>query len=458
MILTGECSGNAFAAFGLSYGEPAGSFLNGGFEFQIAFADVVDGHLDGIGSGGIDYAAAHDFQRGTADNFRYGFSGKAVNVSGSSVAVVNEETEARINVLAVAVGQIEACHHIFAEGHRQQLVIAFQHVHGVTNVDPFAEIVLIIYREVIIGGVGMEPKISIPVLEIEFAGAVVAAEIDAVAAYHIIDLDSEGNFDVVVVGSIFGVGKGRMSAAHSPDMLNFKAFLMTFITAFHHIVSFLISGTAVDRLPAAVLGKNVAKFHIAEVRLIEETVLPNDLRNFLAVRAAVNGYGRFVAAAGIFRIALQVDVLLVGQSSAGGVDGKPFGAAGNREADLGVGAAIVDGCLQFGRAERNSDHVGSKDARLGKARHSFDLDAVIEGLFVGAHGFVLRGKAQLNIVGGPRAGDAALIGHAVDAAGHDLAVHGVPEDPTVTVIANVDVVKCETAGAGAAFAGVAVEV
>ena len=194
------------------------------------------------------------------------------------------------------------------------------------------------------------------------------------------------------------------------------------------------------------------------MRLIEETVLPNDLRNFLAVRAAVNGYGRFVAAAGIFRIALQVDVLLVGQSSAGGVDGKPFGAAGNREANLGVGAAIVDGCLQFGRAERNSDHVGSKDARLGKARHSLDLDAVIEGLLVGAHGFVLRGKAQLNIVGGPRAGDAALIGHAVDAAGHDLAVHGVPEDPTVTVIANIDVVKCETAGAGAAFAGVAVEV
>ena len=66
----------------------------------------------------------------------------------------------------------------------------------------------------------MEPKITVPVLEIEFAGAVIAAEINTALANHIIYLNSEGDFDVIFIGRVFRIGKSSMRSAVTilPDL------------------------------------------------------------------------------------------------------------------------------------------------------------------------------------------------------------------------------------------------
>ena len=116
-VLTNNGGGIRFAFLQFADRKPAGALLNSGLKGEFSFSNIVNGHLNGIGAGSPDDAAANNFQRGASYLFRNGFSGKFIQIGSIAAAVVGEETETRINVFAIAVIQIKTCDHIFTKLH-----------------------------------------------------------------------------------------------------------------------------------------------------------------------------------------------------------------------------------------------------------------------------------------------------------------------------------------------------
>ena len=450
----GDGAAVGIGAFSFPDGEPAGAFFHGRFEGQFAVAKVEDVHRGGGIAGGVNNAAARHFQLGAADFAFNGFAGNVVDEH--AFAGPAEETQSRIGAVFPAGGGEVGHHDVVAQLHFQDLVVVGQRVDGEADMHPLALVILNIIGEVKVRAVGMEVHGAILVGEGKFAArAVVAAGVGGGEAFA---LDVVGDLQIVLGAQAGRVGERRVGSAVAADLVDLQAFFVAFSAAGDDGVLFFFPVAAVDGLPAGILGQNVALFHVVEVGLIDEAVLPDEDHGAAAVGAAVEDDFRFIAAAVVIGIALEVNVFLVDQGAARRVDGQPGGGAADGVVDLSVGAGVVDGGLQLGLADRDVHHFGSVDRGSGGTGDRLDKDAVVVGLVVGAHGVVLRGEAQQDLVGGIGAGDAAFVGHAVDAAGHDFAVHSVPEDPAVAVIADVDVGEFETAGAGGAFAAVAVEV
>ena len=104
------------------------------------------------------------------------------------------------------------------------------------------------------------------------AGAVAAAEIgrgEALALYV------EGDLQIVPIAQSGRIGESRVSSAEVADLVDLQAFLSEAAAAGHNVVLFRFSAASVNRLPASILRQDVAKLHIAEVRLVNKPVLPD---------------------------------------------------------------------------------------------------------------------------------------------------------------------------------------
>ena len=197
---------------------------------------------------------------------------------------------------------------------------------------------------------------SVAISQSEFtAGTIIATKVNGVV--KIIGLDRERDLNVVFYSLILGVFDNSVSTADFCDLSNAETFFASFFSAFDDIVLFSFVTPAVDGLPTVILRKNIAKLHIVEVRLIEESVLPDKLHVFAAVFTAVECHGCFIASALIFRISLEENSLAACQRAACRVDGQPGGIAGNSVIDLSIWAGIVDGSLYFGLTDSDVFNV-----------------------------------------------------------------------------------------------------